>query len=295
MAMGHLYGGLASLFTRARCVWFQHGIASLTLLDFLATLLPSEVIYVNSTFSKRAQERLCNRARRVQLLYYGIDLQRFHEKDGTHRGFSIRQKLGIHLEAPVIGNVGRFQQWKGQHVLLQAVPRVLREFPEARFLVVGDTIFGLEPEYKQTLLAMVHDLGITDAVIFPGYRNDVPELLHAVDVFVHSPILPEPFGLVIVEAMARGMPVIASNAGGIPDIVDHEVTGLLIPPGNHEELAEAIVRLLRDPALRKRLGEAGRQKAFERFSAERMTRELEQSYLEIFDAAPQRVTAGRVR
>jgi glycosyltransferase involved in cell wall biosynthesis len=118
-------------------------------------------------------------------------------------------------------------------------------------------------------------------VHFLGHRDDVPEILAALDVLVHVPSAPEPFGRVVAEAMAVGKPVVAARAGGLPEIVEHEVTGLLVPPGDPSACAAAVLRLLADPALRARLGTAGRRRAEERFDPAAHAERVVAAYREV--------------
>jgi glycosyltransferase involved in cell wall biosynthesis len=133
--------------------------------------------------------------------------------------------------------------------------------------VSGGAIYETEGHegYADRLMRRAVDLGLGGRVHFLGNRDDVPEILAALDVLVHVPSAPEPFGRVVAEAMAVGKPVIAARAGGLPEIVEDEVTGLLVPPGDVAATAAALTRLLRDPALRARLGAAGRRQAEQRF------------------------------
>jgi glycosyltransferase involved in cell wall biosynthesis len=170
--------------------------------------------------------------------------------------------------------VGRLAPWKGQREFLEAARLVATEWPEARFLVVGDVAFD-GPSYRDALRRLVRRLGLEDRVIFTGWRRDVPVVLAAADVLVHSSVLPEPFGLVIVEAMAMERPVVASRLGGPGEIVRDGHEGVLVDPRHPEEIAEALLRLAADPALRTCMGRTGRVRALGCFGAERFVQEME--------------------
>ena len=173
---------------------------------------------------------------------------------------------------------GRLQRWKGAHVFLAAAARVHRKRPDTRFVVVGGTLFGLEREYAAELDRLAARQGLSGAVRFTGQLADPwPELRRA-DVVVHSAVEPEPFGLVVVEAMLAGRAVVAAAAGGPAEIVEDGVTGLLTPPGDAEGLAAAVDRLLDDDALRARLGRTARDAARTRFSARGMASRVEDVY-----------------
>jgi glycosyltransferase involved in cell wall biosynthesis len=163
----------------------------------------------------------------------------------------------------VFGMVGRLAPWKGQDIFLDAFARA---FPEGRqrAVVVGAAMFGDdERRYADALEERVRTLGLADRVEFRGFRSDVREELGRIDVLVHASRTPEPFGQVIVEGMAAGLPVLASAGGGPLELITDEVDGLLCPPGDVERLAGMLVRLDADPDLRQRLGEAARSRALD--------------------------------
>ena len=153
----------------------------------------------------------------------------------------LRQELGLPT-GPLVGVFSRLVAWKGQHILLKA----LAGLPEVNCIVVGDALFG-EADYAASLSRLVVDLHLQQRVFFLGHRNDVPRLMKAVDVMVHPSIDPEPFGRTLVEAMLAGVPVIASDAGAAPDILDGGRAGTLVPPNDPQALAEAIASVLAKP------------------------------------------------
>ena len=159
----------------------------------------------------------------------------------------------------VIGMVGRLAAWKGQDVLLDALDRLETRTPW-RAVIIGSAMFG-ESEYEVRLRADVRRRGLGDSVEFLGFRPDVGAELATLDVLVHASVIPEPFGQVVVEGMAAGLPVVASAAGGPLEIVQHDVDGLLFPAGDAAALADELTRLIEDSALRKRLGTAARDAA----------------------------------
>jgi len=156
---------------------------------------------------------------------------------------------------PLLVSTGRLTRWKGLHVLLDALPRVFDKVPDAGMVVAG------EGEERGALERRAARLGIGEAVHFAGFLPDVRGLVRAADVLVHSAVEPEPFGRTVLEGLALGVPVVAVNLGGVPEIVEDGVHGLLVPPGAPEPLAEAILRILGDAGLRERLRAAGRERA----------------------------------
>jgi L-malate glycosyltransferase len=160
-----------------------------------------------------------------------------------------------------------------------ALPR-LQTHPRARFFVIGDVVGGFSAEYPAELRRLTDELGLDAQVSFLGQRTDVPALLPGLDVFCLASF-DEPFGLVNVEAMAAGVPVVATRAGGVPEIIDDGVTGLLVDVGNDVAMADAVGRLLGDDALAGSIAQAGRAAAFRRFDISRYVREIEDLAIEL--------------
>jgi len=153
--------------------------------------------------------------------------------------------------------------------------------PDAHLVLVGDALFG-ETAYAQSLRTQAETLGIADRVHFAGFQQDVAAWMKAMDVIVHASIQPEPFGLVIIEAMAAGKPVIASNGGAVPEIVRHGENGMIIEPGDASKLAVAINTLKREPEIAKRIAAQGHADAGQHFSIDRY---LQQMTRVLFDIA----------
>jgi glycosyltransferase involved in cell wall biosynthesis len=177
---------------------------------------------------------------------------------------------------PVVGIVGRLAPGKGQHIFLEAVAHVSKKHPNLQARIIGSALFG-EGQYQHSLRRQVDELGIAERVEFTGFSDDVAQELARLTVAVHASTVPEGFGQVVVEAMACGVPVIASAAGGPAEIITDAVDGLLVPPGDARALADAIAELLEDGALRARLTEAGAVKA-QRYRPERVAAEVEAVY-----------------
>lgn len=171
----------------------------------------------------------------------------------------IRAKLGWDV-APLVGIVGRLEEWKGQKIFLRAAALVATSHPDARFLVVGGALLGWEGDYPLRLQRLAKELGIDERVYFAGHQDDVYPWFDAMDVVVHASSA-EPFGLVIVEAMALGKALVASDSGGPAEIVEQGTSGLLVGHGDHAAMAKAVADLLSDPARRARMGRAACERA----------------------------------
>jgi glycosyltransferase involved in cell wall biosynthesis len=176
----------------------------------------------------------------------------------------LRQRLGL-PSGPLVGVFSRLARWKGQHVLIEA----LAKLPGVHGIVVGDALFG-EQDYAAELKRLVAELGLGDRVHFLGHRGDVPLLMQAVDAMVHPSIDPEPFGRTLVEAMLAGVPVIATDAGAAPDILEHGRAGMLVPPGDARALAEALDAVLVEPEILKPQLDYASRRARTHYSLARM-------------------------
>jgi len=186
------------------------------------------------------------------VVYDGLDLSAFRSRRDAR---DVRSELGAAPDAEVVGVVGNIQSWKGQRVLVDALDLLRERRPRlVAWLVGGVHRSGLA--YADELTAHVRERGLEKRVLMTGPRSDVPDLMAAMDVVVHSSVRREPFGRVIIEAMAVGRPLIATRAGGVPELVSDGEDGLLTTPGNAEELAAVIDRLLESPGERARLAAA---------------------------------------
>ena len=166
----------------------------------------------------------------------------------------------------MVGVFSRLAPWKGQHVLIDALTAV----PDVHALFVGDALFPGDETYAEQLRVQARRHGLTHRVHFLGFRDDIPTLMHAVDVVAHTSTAPEPFGRVIVEGMLAGRPVVATRAGGPTEIIQDDVNGKLVPPGDADQLANVLRAFLSDPATTTRLAERGRKDARARFSIDAM-------------------------
>jgi glycosyltransferase involved in cell wall biosynthesis len=177
--------------------------------------------------------------------------------------------LGVHERQMLVGIVCRLDEWKGVDVFIDAAARIAAVRPDVQFVVVGGAIIGQEA-YARSLEAHAEGVGLAGRMHFTGWTYgpaDMPEVHRALDIAVLASSEPEPFGLVVVEAMATGVPVVATAQGGPAEIVIEGVTGLLVPPRDPDAMAAAVLSLVDDPAAAARMGAAGRARACERYSA----------------------------
>lgn len=217
----------------------------------------------------------------ITVIPNGIACSRF-QRNG--RGAIMRRELGLSLHAPLVVVLSRLTRTKGLEYFLEAAALVAGHRPEARFLIVGDVPPGQEVAYRDELERSTLRLGLTQRVIFTGFRLDVPELLAEASVSV-LPSLSEGLSNVLLESMAAGVPVVATRVGGNSEAVEDGVTGLLVPSRDPSALAQAICRFLEDPRLASRFGQAGRERVVERFSLERMVQATERLYQQLLSEA----------
>ena len=270
-----IYGGIAARLTSTRLIWHARVADRDRLLDKLLSRLATKIIVISKAVSKRFAW-LKDKEKKIIVIYNGIDLRRFNP---NLNGNEIRDEFNIAAGIHFVGIVGQLIPWKGHHYFLEAAARVVQKIPQAKFLIVGkDIVRG--GEYKKELESLAERLGIREKVIFASFRRDIPRIMASLDLFVLTSEK-EHFGRVLVEAMACAKPVIAANAGGVPEIVKDGETGILVPPKDPEAMAEAIVTLLRDKKKAQRMGQAGRKRAEKMFSIEENVRKTEKLYEKI--------------
>src|SRR3989475_7827701 len=176
---------------------------------------------------------------------------------------NVHEAFWLPHQAPVVGNVAALVPHKGQRYLIEAAHLVVQEIPDARFIILG------EGELREQLEHLVKEHHLEKHVLLPGFRTDVLGCIKAFDLFVMSSVT-ECLGTSLLDAMACARPIVATRAGGIPEIVEEGVNGLLVQPRDHTAMAAAIVRMLKDADLRRHMGEAGFARVEERFTVERM-------------------------
>jgi glycosyltransferase involved in cell wall biosynthesis len=197
------------------------------------------------------------------VVYNGVDTTEFYPMPGARE--AVRSELGLPQDAQVVATVGRLVPWKGQEVFVNALERLASEYPSLLGLVVGSALSG---EFERYIRAKVEAGPMRGRIIFTGHRSDVNRVLAGADVLVHASTEPEPFGRVVVEGMAAGIPVIASAEGAVPEIIEDGKTGLMFPPGDHVGLAQALERVIATPDLAQRLSRSGRREVEMRFRSE---------------------------
>lgn len=206
----------------------------------------------------------------ITVVHDAIDLSQFTP---GHPPPGLRAELGIEQQACVIGLFGRVIPWKGTLEFLEAFKHVVEGHPHARALIVGDVSDGSEA-YSRSVVTRVAHLGLKERVLFAGFREDVANLMRACDLVAHTSIEPEPFGMVVAEAMATAAPVVAANAGGPLEIVRDGIDGFLADPRDPAMFGEKMAILVADPMLRAKMGARARERVESKFSKERYAHDV---------------------
>ena len=275
----HLYGALAGRLARLPVVWHLRDYvneayfprAAVKLVRLLARHAPRHIIGVSRSVMDQLQ--LAGAQGRTTVVLDGLGDAELRVEPNFRPPFGTSKKARI-------GIVGRLAGWKGQHVFLEAAAKVVAAGHDAAFVVVGAPLFG-EEDYEAGLRQQARNLGIADRVEFRGFTRDVVGELRKLDVLVHASTTGEPFGQVIIEGMAVGLPVVASRGGGVPEIIAHGENGLLTPMGDATALATALCSLLDDPSAARRLGRAGYEHVRQHFRASTGARQVANIYEKI--------------
>ena len=209
-------------------------------------------------------------ADRAVTVHEGIDVEHVVAADPVN----VHEAFWLPHQAPVVGNVAALVPHKGQRYLIEAAHLVVQEIPDARFVILG------EGELREQLERQVHDHHLEKHVLLPGFRTDVLGCIKGFDLFVMSSVT-EGLGTSLLDAMACSRPIVATTAGGIPEVVEDGVNGLLVPPRDARALADALIRALRDASLRQRFGTAGLARVKARFTVERMVEQTAAVYARV--------------
>jgi glycosyltransferase involved in cell wall biosynthesis len=261
--------------------WVTRPVIRMLLTNFLYPIFFDMEVAINQANIDRLDMRWMARLlrKRAEKIYNAISLERFTQaseslpRKNDPALIALKNTLGIPENALVIGSVGRLADQKGYCYLLEAATILVKQLPEARFLIVGDGNLHIE------LVQQTQKLGIAQQVIFTGARNDVDQLLQCMDVFVSSSLW-EGLPTVIMEAMASQLPIVATDIPGTRELVQQQVNGILVPPANPEPLAQAILEVLNSPQLSQRLVQGGLA-ILPDFSIERVAKEYEELYVRL--------------
>lgn len=267
--IGVLPGAFATKIARIPHIWHIHEIIVspkhlATMLSFLVMTLSKKVVAVSNAVATHLSCGARSKSSKIAVIHNGIATEAFDHATGD----DIRREYCSSNEI-LIGIIGRIHYFKGQDYFLDVAYTMKNAgFINFKVLMVGDVFKGYE-WLIETLTAKVCRLGLKENIIFCGYRNDVPEILKAVDIVIVPSTLPDPFPIIVLEAMASSKPVVATAHGGLVEMINDGVTGFLVRPDSPEAMAERIIQLAKNENLRKEMGKRGRQQLEALFSVER--------------------------
>lgn len=255
----HVYAGAAARLEGVPAAWWQHEHLQLKpLLQRVASRVPAEAVICSADWIAEEQRRHTRAP--VHVVHPGVEA-------GATAG-EPRLHLAGQDGMVVLGVVGRLARWKRWELAVRALPLVRAAIPGVRMRIIGGAGADADRGYGHELEAEIARLGLTDVVEVAGHVDDVPTAIRELDVVVH-PAEREPWGLVVLEALAAGVPVVASAEGGPCEILRAGIDGVLVDPRDRTKLAAALVELAADPASRARMGAAGRERVLSDFTAER--------------------------
>lgn len=261
-------------------IWHEHNIQPSfirkTLLNLLAAWLPTKIIAVSWAVANSYWGII--RKRKIKVIHNALDVSsQFHKVVPG----SIRIEFNIPDKNSIVTLPSVLRPWKGHEYFIRAAQLVKKKFPDCKFLIFGDELIKREKGYKLWLIELSKSLGLVDDIVFTGFQSNVPHILLQSDVVVSSSILPDPFPTIILEAMAAAKPVVATNIGGVSEIVVDGETGLLVPPKDYKAMADAILRLLIDKEYAYNLGKAGFTRLTEIFTIDKFNQEISSVLFEL--------------
>lgn len=254
MTKGHIYSGLAAIGTSTKSIYFQMGLPDDGIVDRLCRLIPAAGALGCSEFVAREQ--------RARVKYPVVDVPLAADVPHPEAAMPIeeqKRRLGFDPNRPLVGIVGRLQRWKGMHVYLHAMSNIVKRHSDVQGVIVGGK-HDLEPDYPAFLESIWRTEGLHQVVRMVGRQTNVPEWMRAMDIVVHASER-EPFGIVVVEAMALQKAVIATMPGGPEEIITNGENGLLVPYGDVTALATAIESLLQNQSLAGNLASAAKERS----------------------------------
>jgi glycosyltransferase involved in cell wall biosynthesis len=277
----HIYGSIVASLCRIPVIWRFHDILSPT--DFSPFLIriiilfgrwfPKRILAV-SKVTKEYLARNGLKDDKIEIIFNGIDSELFEIKDVSK---DIRRELKIEGKTKLIGCIGRIIPEKGQKSFLLSIPGVIKKYPEAFSLIIGD-VFLKEEAYKEELLEIIKKNGLEERIKFMGFRKDIGDVIRSLDLVIFPSVAQEAFPLSVLEAMALGKPVIASNIGGVSEMIEDGITGMLIEPNHPEQITDRILHLLSNQEIYSSIAQKAKEVVTERFSLQKYVAAMEEAF-----------------
>ena len=211
------------------------------------------------------------------VIYNGVDLTLFSQAKINKSSLTLREEIGIESTKKIICIVGQLAPWKGHKTFIEVAAQIQGKFPQLHFVIVGDVYHQEQKSYRHQLETLAKDLLPTGTITFLGWRSDIDLIMNSIDILLH-PAYEEPFGRVVIEAMAARKPVIGFSSGGLPEIIKNEETGFLVPTGNTKLMVQKLAQLLEDDRLCKIMGEQSYQRVVEHFSIQSNVKQVSHIY-----------------
>lgn len=268
---------IASWILRKPCISHIHAYQKLTYFDKIFLRFVKFFIYISTDIAEHYITQGIPRLKGT-IIHNGVDINDFLR---TYDTDSVRSEFNIKSEDILVGLIGRIDWWKGHEYFIEAIAEVSKTVPAIKGLVIGwfsKSSPDRNRQYFDKLRFIVKSLNLQEKIIFTGYRSDISRIIAAMDIVVHASSMPEPFGLVIIEGMAAGKPVIATAAGGVLDIIEDGVNGLLVPPQNSKAMAETILQIIYNQDKAQKIGLAARRSVAEKFTVRHHVNAVQKLY-----------------
>lgn len=266
-----VYGLLAAKLAGKKGVWHVRDIHKEFVFTRFLPMLADKIIAISQGVAAQFPQFI--QKRKVQVIYNGVDLEEF----AAGGAGNLKEELGLRDSDILIGMVGRIDPWKGYHHLLRALPEVLSYYSRVQVIIVGEEMLTDKVGYLDELKELTRTLRLEEHVHFLGRRSDIPNIMGSFDLFV-SYSDKEPFGRVIIEAMAMGTPVMVADSGGPPEIIDRGKYGYLVEYGNPALLAGAIIQAIQNKDQLKTLGASGKKRVEALFDAKQVSDRVQHVY-----------------
>lgn len=264
------------------CIIHNHRYEKFNYFDKFLLLSVNQFIHISSSV---AEDHISNGtpSQKGNIIHNGIEISPYIKKYDTDL---VRSDIQVKQDEILVGLIGRIDWWKGHDYFIEAIALAAKTIPTLKGLIVGEVWndqTGRNHQYLNRLRLLIRSLDIDDKITFTGFRSDIPRLISALDIVVLASSEPEPFGLVIIEGMAAGKPLIATAAGGVIDIIEDGVNGLLIPCKDPNAMAQAILKIISNPAWARQMGLAARRRVAERFTVQKQVKAVQKLYDSIFN------------
>ena len=275
---------IASWILRKPFIFHIHRYTKIAWFDRFFIRLINSYIYISTDIAEYYTAQGVPR-RKGSIIFNGVDINDFLISYDTDL---VRSEFNIKSGDILVGIIGRIDWWKGQEYFLKATAEVSKTVPSIKGLIIGwfsKSSPDRNRQYFEKLQFLVKSLSLEKKIIFTGFRSDISRLMSALDIVVHASSIPEPFGLVVIEGMAAGKPTIATAAGGVLDIIEDGVNGILVPPKSSKAMAEAILWIIQNKDKAEEIGIAARRRIAEKFTVTHQVNAVQKLYDSILTIA----------